>query len=61
MALRYCWDPSIQEFVPRPGVRKLILLVDGTWREGDLDALARAGWGVITHPNEIARRVEAVV
>ena len=61
MALRYAWDPRIQEFVPRPGVRKLILLVDGTWREGDLDALARAGWGVITHPNEIAKLVEAVV
>src|SRR5215210_2969997 len=43
MALRYSWDPRIQEFVPRPGVRKLILLVDGTWREGELDALARAG------------------
>jgi hypothetical protein len=42
-------------------VRKLILLVDSTWREGDLDALARDGWGVITHPNEIARLVEAVV
>ena len=61
MALRYSWDPRIQEFVPRPGVRKLILLVDGTWREDDLDALARAGWGVITHPNEIARLVEAAV
>ena len=61
MALRYSWGPRIQEFVPRPGVGKLILLVDGTWREGELDALARAGWGVITHPNEIAWLVEAVV
>jgi len=60
MDLRNTWDPGIQEFFPRPGVRKLIRLVDGTWREGDLDALARAGCGVITHPNEIARLVEAV-
>jgi hypothetical protein len=60
MALRYSWDPRIQEFVPWPGVRKLILLVDGTWCEGELDDLAHAGWGVITHPREIARLVEAV-
>ena len=61
MALRYSWDPRIQEFVPQPGVRKLILLVDGIWREGALAPLARAGWGVITRPYEIARLVEAVV
>jgi len=43
-ALRYVWDKKANSFVPRPGVQKLVLIVDGTWRQADLNALVRAVW-----------------
>lgn len=60
-ALRYSWDAKAGKFVERPGVEKLILLVDGTWRQEDLDALARAGWDEIFYPDEMDKLVKAIV
>ena len=61
VALRYCWDTNTMRYVPRPGIRKLVLLIDGTWRQADLDALSRAGWDEIFYPDELHRMLEAIV
>ncbi len=61
VALRYSWDAKPREFTPRPGVKKLILVVDGTWRQPDLDALIRAGWDEIFYPDEMEKLVDAIV
>lgn len=60
-ALRYTWDESAKEFVQRPGVKKLCLVVDGSWTQSDLDTLALAGWDEIFYPDEMAKLVKAIV
>ncbi len=60
-ALRYSWDASANAFTRRPGVDKLILIVDGTWRQEDLDALVNAGWDEIFYPDEMDELVKAIV
>jgi hypothetical protein len=61
VALRYSWDAAANKFVPRPGIGKLILVVDGTWRRDDLLALARAGWDEIFYPDEMDKLAKAIV
>lgn len=61
VALRYSWDPKSKRFIPRPGVKKLILVVDGTWRQDDLDALVAAGWDEIYYPDEMDKLAAAIV
>ncbi|MGZ0710100.1 hypothetical protein ACWPKO_17355 [Coraliomargarita sp. W4R53] len=61
VALRYSWDATAKKFIPRPGVKKLILLVDGTWRQSDLDALVRSGWDEIFYPDQMAELAKAIV
>jgi len=61
VALRYSWDAKAKKFTPRPGVKKLLLVVDGTWRREDLLALARAGWDEIFYPNEMDKLAKAIV
>ncbi len=61
VALRYSWDAKHKKFIPRPGVEKLILVVDGTWRREDLLALARAGWDEIFYPDEMDKLATAIV
>jgi hypothetical protein len=61
VALRYSWDAATKQFIPRPGVKKLILVVDGTWRQSDLDALVRAGWDEIFYPDEMAKLKKSVI
>jgi len=39
----------------------LILLLDGTWRQKDIDALVSAGWDEIYYPDEIDKLKEAIV
>ena len=51
--LRYHWNGK--GFVARPGIKKLVLLLDGTWRDEDLKALLRAGWDEIFYPDEMDR------
>jgi hypothetical protein len=60
-ALRYSWDPKTGRYVGRPNTNKLLLIVDGTWRQDDLDALARAGWDEIFYPDEMDKLVKAIV
>ena len=61
IGLRYTWNADKKQFEPRPGVQKLILLLDGTWRQKDLDALVRAGWDEIYYPDEIDQLKKAIV
>jgi hypothetical protein len=55
VAVRYTWDPAKRVFVPRPHVEKTILVVDGTWCQEDLSALAAAGWDEVLYPDELER------
>jgi hypothetical protein len=61
VALRYSWDAKSKKFVPRTGVEKLILVVDGTWKREDLLTLARAGWDEIYYPDEMDKLAKAIV
>jgi hypothetical protein len=61
VGLRYSWDAKAKAFIKRPGVDKLILVVDGTWRQSDLDALTRAGWDEIFYPDEMDKLAAAIV
>ena len=61
VALRYSWDSTTKKFIKRPGVEKLLLVVDGTWRREDLLALARAGWDEIFYPDEMDKLAKAIV
>jgi hypothetical protein len=60
-ALRYTWDTKQKAFAKRPSTDKLILIVDGTWRQDDLDALEFAGWDEIFYPDEMNKLVKAIV
>lgn len=59
--LRYAWDPKGKRFIKRPSIKKLILVLDGTWRQEDLDTLCRAGWDEIFYPDEMDGLVKAIV
>jgi hypothetical protein len=61
VALRYSWDPAAKRFSRRPGVKKLILVVDGTWRQNDLEALVRAGWDEIFYPDQLDNLTQTIV
>jgi hypothetical protein len=61
VALRFSWDNKRLRFTPRPGVKKLLLLVDGTWRQSDMDSLVRSGWDEIFYPDEIEKLTAAIV
>ena len=45
----------------RTGVQKCLLIVDGSWRQEDFNAMARAGWDDIFFPDEIAAIAKAIV
>jgi hypothetical protein len=60
-ALRYSWDSTKRIFVPRQGISKLCLVVDGTWTQEDLDTLALAGWDKIFYPDHLDELAAAIV
>jgi hypothetical protein len=60
-ALRYQWDANMKRFVRRSWAQKMLLVVDGTWCQEDLDALARAGWDGIYYPDELDKLVADIV
>ncbi len=61
VGLRFTWDAETKVFKPRPGVDKLVLLLDGTWTQQDLDALIAAGWDEIYYPDEIDKLKASVL
>jgi hypothetical protein len=48
-------------FIRRPGIQKMILVLDGTWKQADLNALLRAGWDEIYYPDEMDQLAKAIV
>lgn len=61
VALRYSWDTKAKSFITRPGIAKLVLIVDGTWRQDDLNALIRAGWDEIYYLDELDQVTKSIV
>jgi hypothetical protein len=61
VGLRYSWDAKSKQFIPRPGIKKLILVVDGTWTQENLNALARSGWDEIFYPDEMDKLAKTIV
>lgn len=61
VGLRYTWDGKNKQFITRPGVEKIILLLDGTWTQKDLNALVNAGWDEVFYPDEIDKLKAAIV
>lgn len=59
IGLRYHWNGK--SFIRRPGVDKMILVLDGTWKQADLNALLRAGWDEIFYPDEMDQLAKAIV
>lgn len=59
-SIKYSWDQQ-RGFTQRSKVKKLILLIDGTWRGTDLEVLQRAGWDEIFYPDEIDNLAKAIV
>ena len=61
VAIRYTWNPETKCFIPRSCTKKLILLLDGTWRQSDINTLINAGWDEIYYPDELDKLKEAIV
>lgn len=59
IGVRYHWNGK--DFVRRPGIQKMILVLDGTWKQADLNALLRAGWDEIYYPDEMDQLAKAIV
>jgi len=59
IGLRYHWNGK--EFISRPDVRKMVLVLDGNWSQAELDALMRSGWDDIFYADEMDRLVKAIV
>ncbi len=60
-ALRYQWDASKKRFVRRSWAQKMLLVVDGTWGQEDLDALTQAGWDGIYYPDQLDKLAADIV
>jgi len=61
LALKYGWDSKAKRFQVRPRFQRLLLVVDGTWKQDDLDALMAAGWDALYYPDEMDKLVKEIV
>jgi hypothetical protein len=59
VSIRYAW--SEKGFIPRPGINKLILVLDGEIGTRELDVLRTSGWDDILYPEEMEKLVKAIV
>lgn len=59
--IRYTWDSITRSFTKRPGIEKMILLLDGNWKQHHLSFLLNAGWDEIYYPDEINELKAAIV
>ncbi len=55
VGLRFSWDAGKRRYVRRPGVNRLVLLVDGEWDAPSLSILKRAGWDDFVLPDELGQ------
>jgi hypothetical protein len=58
--VRYQYNSNTKTFTRRSEVERLVLIVDGTFEDNDLRALAEAGWDSIVYPDEIAELVNSL-
>lgn len=58
-ALRF--EFSAGHFRPRGSIHKMVLLVDGTFTQAQLDMMQGAGWDEIYYPDEMDKFVDAIV
>lgn len=61
VALRYSWNSQDKQFIPRLDVKKLMLVLDGNWREEDFSSLVKAGWDNIFYPNQIQQLLLEII
>lgn len=52
---------SSRQFVSRLGIKKLILVIDGSWNDGHIGTRSKAGWDQILCPDEMDKRAKAIV
>jgi hypothetical protein len=57
-ALMYSYDG--RRFGTRSGARKLVLVLDGEWRDEDLTVLAESGWDEFIYPDEMELLVKSI-
>jgi hypothetical protein len=55
------WSQTKRKYVVRHDIGRLLLVVDGTFRDSDLRALARLGWDGIFYPDEMDKFAAAIV
>lgn len=55
------YNESVKKFQVRSDVKKAILIVDGTWEQGDLTELLQSGWDEIFYPDELDQLAAAIV
>lgn len=55
------YDRSSSRFAIRRDVKRLVLVVDGTFTSDDLRALQRIGWDEMFYPDEMDKLVKAIV
>ncbi|NIN67525.1 MAG: hypothetical protein GTO63_23045 [Anaerolineae bacterium] len=56
--LRVQVDEGSAQITPNPWLSETVLVIDGTFTDGDLRALARSGWDTIMYPDEVPTFVE---
>lgn len=59
LSLRITWNGK--EYEIRESLKKTILLIDGTWEQKQVNALARCGWDEIYYPHEMDQLAKAIV
>ena len=59
VALRYAWDG--ERYRPRPGVKNLVLILDGAWRQDDIRSLVNSGWDHIFYADEMDALKKTIV
>jgi len=59
VGLRYQWSGG--QFIQRPSIKKMYLVLDGTWQQSDINVLLKAGWDDVFYPDEMDRLVKAIV
>lgn len=56
-AIRYEYNVERDTFIRREGVNQLVLIVDGTFGDEDLEVLVASGWDIIIYPDDIPELV----
>lgn len=55
------WSAPRLRYVANDNIERLLLLVDGTFRDSDLELLIRLGWDRVFYPDEIELLISAIL